>query len=223
MRFPEIFSALEEEVKARLSRAPGGGHDWDHTCRVMRNAERLLAEEPEADRETVLFAALLHDCARPEEHASRGKVCHAQRGAELAAELMKARGLPPKFCAEVAEIIRTHRYRAGVRPGTPEGRIVFDADKLDSLGATGLGRAFLFAGSCGARLHNTEEEALGGQPYGPEDTAYREYLVKLRRLPQAMLTPAGRRLAEERLRFMAEFFRRLDEEVCAVPSPPDGK
>ena len=213
MRFPEVFSALEEEVRALLSRAPGSGHDWDHTCRVMRNAEKLLEEEPEADRETVLFAALLHDCARPEEHASRGKVCHARKGAELAAELMKARGLPPEFCAAVAEIIRTHRYRTGARPGTPEGRIVFDADKLDSLGAAGLGRAFLFAGSCGARLHNTEREALGGQPYGPEDTAYREYLVKLRHLPRVMLTPAGRRLAEERLRFMAEFFRRLDEEV----------
>lgn len=222
MRFPEIFSALEEEVKARLSGAPGGGHDWDHTCRVMKNAEQLLAEEPEADRETVLFAALLHDCARPEEHASRGRVCHARKGAELAAELMKARGLPPEFCARVAEIIRTHRYRADARPTTPEGRIVFDADKLDSLGAAGLGRAFLFAGACGARLHNTEKEALEGAPYGPEDTAYREYLVKLRHLPQVMQTPAGRRLAEERLRFMAEFFRRLDEEVFDAPGP-DGK
>ena len=221
MRFPEIFSALAEEVRARLSGSPGGGHDWDHTCRVMRNAEKLLAEEPEADRETVLFAALLHDCARPEEYASRGKVCHAQRGAELAAKLMEARGLPPDLRAAVAEIIRTPRYRAEARPATPEGRIVFDADKLDSLGATGLGRAFLFAGSCGARLHNTEEEALGGQPYGPEDTAYREYLVKLRHLPQVMQTPAGRRLAEERLRFMAGFFRRLDEEVFAAPASPE--
>ena len=218
MRFPEVFSALEEEVRALLSRAPGGGHDWDHTCRVMRNAEKLLEEEPEADRETVLFAALLHDCARPEEHASRGKVCHARKGAELAAELMKARGLPPEFCAAVAEIIRTHRYRTGARPGTPEGRIVFDADKLDSLGAAGLGRAFLFAGSCGARLHNTEREALGGQPYGPEDTAYREYLVKLRKLPDAMRTQPGKELARERAEFMRLFFDRLDGETAPLKS-----
>ena len=134
---------------------------------------------------------------------------------------MEARGLPPDLRAAVAEIIRSHRYRAEARPATPEGRIVFDADKLDSLGATGLGRAFLFAGSCGARLHNTEEEALGGQPYGPEDTAYREYLVKLRHLPRVMQTPAGRKLAEERLRFMAGFFRRLDEEVFAAPVSPE--
>lgn len=212
MRFPEAFAALEEEVRRILSLS-GGGHDWDHTRRVMKNAETLLKGAPEADREVVLFAALLHDCARPEEHASKGRVCHARRGAELAAELMKRAGLPADFSRAVADVVRTHRYRDGIIPETPEGRIVFDADKLDSLGAAGVGRAFLFAGSCGARLHNTESEALAGEPYGPEDTAYREYLVKLRHLPEIMLTSEGRRLARERLDFMESFFRRLDAEV----------
>ena len=109
--------------------------------------------------------------------------------------------------------MRSHRYRDEVKPETVEEKIVFDADKLDSLGAVGLGRAFLFAGHCGARLHNTEAEALAGEPYGPEDTAYREYLVKLRHLPEIMLTSEGRRLARERLDFMESFFRRLDAEV----------
>jgi uncharacterized protein len=179
----------------------------------MKNAQLLLAEEPEADAEIVRFAALLHDCARPEEHASKGKVCHAQRGAEIALELMAHEGLPPEFCQAVSEAVRTHRYRDGIVPGTPEGKVLFDADKLDSLGAVGLGRAFLFAGACGARVHNTPEEALAGDAYGVEDTAYREYLVKLRYLPDAMLTPGGRALGKERLKFMADFFERLDSEI----------
>ena len=168
MRFPEAYAALEKEVR-RLLAVSGGGHDWDHTRRVIRNAEKLLESVPGADREKVLFGALLHDCARPEEHDSKGRVCHARRGAELAAELMEKAELPPEFIAAVKEIVRTHRYRDGLAPATPEGKIVFDADKLDSLGAAGLGRAFLFAGACGARLHNTEAEALAGAPYGPED------------------------------------------------------
>jgi len=212
MRFPEAYAALEKEVRRLLSLS-GGGHDWDHTRRVIRNAEKLLESAPGADRETVLFGALLHDCARPEEDDSKGRVCHARRGAELAAALMAKEKLPPDFIAAAAETVRTHRYRDGLAPTTVEGRIVFDADKLDSLGAVGLGRAFLFAGACGARLHNTEAEALAGAPYGPEDTAYREYLVKLRHLPGAMLTPAGARLARERLKFMEAFFHRLDEEI----------
>ena len=221
MNFDKSFNALSDKVRALLLNS-GGGHDYDHTLRVMKNAELLLQEEPGADREIVRFAALLHDCARPEEHDSCGKVCHAARGAVIAAELMAEEGLPKEFCHAVTEAVRTHRYRDGIVPETCEGKIVYDADKLDSLGAVGLGRAFLFAGSCGARVHNTPEEALSNEAYGPEDTAYREYLVKLRHLPGAMLTQAGRRMGEERLRFMETFFQRLDAEVYGT-SPFSGK
>jgi uncharacterized protein len=212
MKYPEAFDCLNEKLRELLIDS-GAGHDYDHTLRVMKNAEMLLDEMPGADSEIVRFAALLHDCARPEEHDSKGKICHARRGAEIAFELLTRTGLPLEFCQAVSEAVRTHRYRDGLAPKTVEGKIVFDADKLDSLGAVGLGRAFLFAGSCGARVHNTAEEALSNAAYGPEDTAYREYLVKLRHLPGAMLTPAGRTLAEERLKFMDRFFDRLNEEV----------
>jgi uncharacterized protein len=62
-------------------------------------------------------------------------------------------------------------------------------------------------------VHNTPEEALQSEPYSQEDTAYREYLVKLRYLPDAMLTPAGRALGVERLKFMETFFEQLNKEV----------
>ena len=42
---------------------------------------------------------------------------------------------------------------------------------------------------------------------------YREYLVKLRKLPEAMLTAPGKRMALERIDFMQEFFTRLNEET----------
>ena len=212
MNFDAAFDALDSKVRELLL-CSGAGHDYDHTLRVMKNAEMLLKEHPGADGTILRFAALLHDCARPEEHASKGAVCHAKRGAEIAWELLKKENLPLEFCQAVSEVVRTHRYRDGILPQTPEGKIVFDADKLDSLGAVGLGRAFLFAGACGARVHNTPEEALNNPPYGPEDTAYREYLVKLRYLPDAMLTSAGRRLGEERLKFMEQFFDRLNLEI----------
>lgn len=211
MKYSGAFKNISVKVRQLLLNS-GAGHDYDHTLRVMKNCEMLINEIAGADREIVLFAALLHDCARPEEHGSRGKICHALRGAELAAELLQKEDLPADFCDAVTEAVRCHRYRDGIVPETIEGKILFDADKLDSLGAVGLGRAFLFAGSCGARVHNTAEEALAGDAYGKEDTAYREYLVKLRHLPGAMLTPAGRRTGEERLEFMRIFFDRLDEE-----------
>jgi len=94
-----------------------------------------------------------------------------------------------------------------------EARILFDADKIDSLGAIGIGRAFLFAGQVGARLHNSDSALTGSSPYTIEDTAYREFRFKLRKLRERMLTPLGRRLADERHRFMEEFFSRLNLEI----------
>jgi uncharacterized protein len=210
--FDTLLARVRDAVEKKLG-STSGCHDFDHTLRVLSNARMLTEQLPEANRETVELAALLHDIARPEELASQGKVCHAAAGAKIAEKLLLELGATPETASSVAAAVRSHRYRDEVPPETLEARIVFDADKLDSLGAVGLGRAFLFAGHCGARLHNTEAEALNSPAYSREDTAYREYLVKLRRLPAAMLTEPGRTEGARRLRFMRRFFDRLDAEI----------
>ena len=211
----KLLARVREAAEKKLASA-SGCHDFDHTLRVYANAKMLAAELPEADGEIVALAALLHDIARPEEFASQGKLCHAAEGAKIAERMLLDFGASPETARAVADAVRSHRYRDEVPPETLEAKIVFDADKLDSLGAVGLGRAFLFAGHCGARLHNTEAEALGSPAYSREDTAYREYLVKLRKLPAAMLTAPGRAEGARRLRFMRRFFDRLDAEIRAA-------
>ena len=191
----------------------GGCHDLDHTKRVLANAEKLLAEIPEADAFCVKMAVWLHDTARPLEDDANGKCCHAQLGSEIAASFLAARNFPEPLRKKICQAVLRHRFRGNLYPETLEEKIVFDADKLDSLGAVGIGRAFLFAGKCGARLHNTAEEALNSPAYSVEDTAYREYLVKLRKLPQVMQTVPARRIAAERMKVMEDFFRELDSEI----------
>ena len=212
------YAALEAKVRERLL-SGGSCHDFDHTRRVMRNAELLLPECPDADPQIVMLGALLHDIARPDEDRSAGRKCHAAAGAEMVPAWLKECGFPDALAAPVAAVVRSHRFRGKDRPGSPEADIVFDADKLDSLGAVGLGRAFLFAGRLNARLHNTPEEALAAEPYSREDTAYREFLVKLCYLPRRMRTAAGRKLAVSRAAFMAAFFDQLDAETDAKGDP----
>ncbi len=210
--FEKRFAALAEQVRGKLEKA-SGCHDFDHTLRVLRNAEELAAECSGADLEVVRLAALLHDFARPEEMAAKGAVCHAELGAELVRPLLVSAGFPAETVEQVSQAVLTHRYRAARIPATLEAEIVYDADKLDSLGAVGVGRAFLFAGRVHARLHNTAEEALRSAAYSREDTAYREYLVKLSRLPECMLTVPGRRIARERKAVMDAFFLELNRET----------
>ena len=207
----KLYNSVARIVKKHLLSSESS-HDFDHTLRVCRNADVLLEELPEADKDVVRLASLLHDIARPEEKGGK-RICHARLGAKMAAEILRELNVDADFAAKVVAAVRTHRYRDDNAPESLEAQIVYDADKLDSLGAVGVGRAFLFAGKFGARLHNTEKEALSHRAYSKEDTAYREYLVKLRKLPAAMLTAPGKKIALERITFMQTFFEQLNIET----------
>ena len=199
----------------RLLRQSPQCHGWDHTVRVWRNARRLAQAEA-ADSVVAECAALLHDIGRADEDASHGGTCHAEAGARRVPSILRAIGVEDAgFVRRVAECVRTHRYRRskGQRPATLEAKVVYDADKLDSMGAIGIARSFHFAGRIGARVHNRAQEALAAESYSVDDTGYREFLVKLRHLKGEMLTREGRRMAEQRHRFMAAFFERLQEET----------
>ena len=206
-----LRDAVLEQIRLLLENEESC-HDFDHTLRVLENVRLLTGEEAcsETEKLQAELAALLHDCARPEEFESGGKICHAELGAKKAEKIL--RGLnctDPELIRIVCEAVRTHRFRGRARPSTRVARILHDADKLDSIGAVGIGRAFHYAGRLGARLHNTEQEALNSAEYSREDTAYREYLVKLRHIPDRLMTDAGKRHARERMKFMHEFFRRM--------------
>jgi uncharacterized protein len=211
--FEKNFSVLTEHVKYHMESAPGC-HDFDHVQRVLHNAKLLLKEEKGADANIVKLASLLHDIARPEEMNSKGKLCHAEHGAKMALPILKECGFHDEALLKtVSDCIKKHRYRGNEKPETLEEKIVFDADKLDSIGAVGIGRAFHFAGRFGAKLHNKEEDALASKAYSREDSAYREYLVKLRNVPERMLTESGKKIAEKRAVFMEDFFAQLNKEV----------
>lgn len=207
--------ALLEQLKS-ISRvyceAEGGAHGPDHSLRVLHNATtigRLMGGR----LDVLVPAALLHDIGRKDESQSFGQICHAQRGAELAAPLLDKLGYTPVAIEAICHCIRTHRYRDNKQPQSLEAKILFDADKLDSIGAIGIGRAFLFAGQIGARLHNPEVDPFATLPYSLDDTAYREFVVKMSAIRKQMLTSAGRKMAEQRHAFMHTFFEQLTREV----------
>jgi len=190
-----------------------GCHGLDHALRVEKNG-LALAVKLGARSDIISIAALLHDIGRVAEHQSRGKICHATLGAEQSREILTDLGLAADEIKLITDAIMTHRFRnRHDRPQGIEAMILFDADKLDSLGAVGIGRAFLFAGQVGARLHNSDIDLRGTLSYGREDTAWREFEVKLKKIPERMLTEPGRRESLRRREFMEEFFRRLDLEI----------
>ncbi|MFH0779588.1 MAG: HD domain-containing protein [Parcubacteria group bacterium] len=210
-----IIEQVKEKAKIFFDNSGGGHHDWDHTLRVCSLCEKIGRQE-NADLEILKMAAFLHDIAREKEFESKGESDHAAIGAEMAEQILKDLGVEQTKINSIVHCIAAHRFRNNIAPESLEAKILFDSDKLDSIGAIGIGRAFLFAGAIGARLHNSDLNVEKTDSYSKEDTAYREYTVKLCKLKNKMLTNEGRRVAENRHNYMKEFFEKLDSEIAGI-------
>ncbi len=205
---------LEQIVTKHFLQAKGS-HDYEHTKRVY-NMCMHLAKVEKADLTIVQYAALLHDIGRSEQDKNKGKIPHEKIGANMAKEILKDMGIEKGIIDQVTHCILTHRYREKTHPETNEAKVLFDADKLDAIGAIGIGRAFVFAGELGAVVHNKGVDILKTKSYSKDDSAYREYLVKLIHVKDRMYTHEGIKLANERHEFMVAFFQRINLEVDGI-------
>lgn len=205
------FHGIKEEAKKFFS-GSNASHDWEHTCRVY-NLCIQMGQKEGIDLEVLGLSAILHDIARGQQDRSGGKICHAEKGAVLAKALLHKYRIDKDKIDKVIHCIETHWFRGPKAPQSEEAKILFDADKLDSIGAVGIGRAFIFAGGIGAKLHNKDADIENTQPYTEEDTAYREFMLKLRKVKGRMLTEEGKKRAQQRHSFMVNFFERLNREV----------
>ena len=201
-------------------------HGFDHVLRVLRLAEHL-AQVEDADLGIVRAAVLLHDAGQDPELNSESqnpdptdqqaaRLGHHHASAEFAAQILLAEGWPDERIAAVVHCIRAHRFRDDTeQPQTLEAKILFDADKLDAIGAIGVARAIAFAARLGQPPYappsdhfKQHGETLPGEPH----SAYHEYLFKLSKLEGRLFTLTARQIGAERHRFMAAFFERLAEE-----------
>ena len=191
-------------------------HDFEHVLRVLKLAERIGAAEG-ADIEILRTAVLLHDVARVAE--DQGGPCHAKAGAQRAREILA--GHPPEKVKAVAHAIATHRFRRSAVPQTLEAKVLYDADKLDAIGAIGVARAYAIAGRHAQRLwadvpegfSQRSAEVARGDVRNTGHTPAHEYVFKLSKLRDSLFTATARAIAEERHEYMARFFERLEREV----------
>lgn len=214
----ETIKKIEREARIYFVGA-SGCHDWTHVERVYKLALNIGKKE-KADLSVLAIASLLHDIGRKEEMKSRGKFCHAEKGAELAVKLLSKYNLDQNLVDNIVHCIISHRYRNEHNPTTLEAKILFDADKLDSIGAVGIGRDFLFAGYLKNALYTGNEIRLSkfkkDYAYTGDDTAIMEYEYKLKHVKDKVITKSGKIIAKNRHAFMVAYFKRFWQEVEGI-------
>src|SRR5579884_2426665 len=147
---------LARETMAREG-SEDAAHDFDHLERVMAIANTIAAREG-GDLPTIWAAVAFHDIGQERERRHGGD--HALIGAEMAAELLTNTMFPQQAIPGTQQAIREHRMTGGIAPQTLEGRILYDADKLDGLGAIGIGRLYMITGRRNQKVRS-EERRVG--------------------------------------------------------------
>lgn len=214
MNQPNANDFLTLDEARALYVTDDSAHDFDHVLRVTRLAE-WIAQQEGANAVVVRLAALCHDLPVPTTGENRRG--HHLAAATAAQELLTARGCPAAWVAQVVHCIEAHRFRdQTIQPQTLEAQCLYDADKLDSIGAIGVARAFAFAGRYNERLWTTPVAAImpdSPKPTGAEYTPVHEFVYKLQRLAATLHTASARRIGAERHANLLAFFGQLDAEM----------
>ena len=223
----EKFQKIKEIVEEELNQEKDSAHDIDHIMRVYNLAMTIAKTENNVDMDVLQAGVLLHDIGGAKEsNDSSGQTDHAVIGAEMAKPILEKFGFSDDKIKHVQECILTHRYRTNNKPETIEAKIVHDADKLETVGAIGIARAFSWIGKHRAKIYkkvddiaqyakeNLTEGKINGRIIDKsKHSVYINYETKDKFLLDNLYTESSKRIGRERLAYYKDFLARLDKEV----------
>lgn len=218
----EKIERIKDLVKKELTHC--AAHNFEHVMRVYNTAVKL-AENEAVDLDVIEAAALLHDIGGAREIADpSGKTDHALESAKMAEPILKDLGYPEDKIRHIVDCIISHRYRTENKPKTKEAQIIFDADKLETVGAIGVARVLAWIGKNGANIYrkvDIEEyakENLGGRINGriqdkTKHSPQIQWETKDKFILDYLYTDEAKEIARERMEFTKMFYDRLEKEI----------
>jgi uncharacterized protein len=220
----EKMKKIREFAEKHFSDNKDSAHNMEHVLRVFKNA-REIAEGEKVNMEVVEIAALLHDIGGDNElKDSTGKTDHAVESAKLAEPFLKKLKIPEEKIQHVLDCIISHRYRTENKPKTLEAKIVFDADKLETVGAIGVARMLMWDGKNNAHLYRMldvkeyAKENLGGKINGriqdkTKHSPQLQWETKDKFILDYLYTKKAKQIAKKRMCFSVSFLNELEKEI----------
>jgi uncharacterized protein len=192
MKNGDVIGRIEDFVRDNIT-SHDGGHDWWHINRVRNLSLYICSGEGKGDLLTVEISALMHDIG---DKKFRKDVNEDHLISIL--RLLEGLHLEKKLIDEVIFINSNISFSKGNRPlvVSNEFMAVQDADRLDAIGAIGVARAFNYGGYKNNCIYD---------PGGIQPSTVAHFYDKLLKLKDLMNTSTGRKLAEERHRYLESF------------------
>ncbi len=209
--YPQLITFLEQELGADNS-----GHSLDHAIRVYNNA-RIISNIEGGNQRIILMSALVHDVIDPK------LFLNPKEQQEKLLTFLESLGCSERELREINYVIENISFKGGHGQvaQTLELKIVQDADRLDAIGAIGIGRTFMYGGAKGSKMY---DEAILPIEFENEEayrrhkgTVINHFYEKLFKLKDLMNTPTARQLAQKRhdlmVHFVEEFLKEWRGEI----------
>lgn len=207
-----VIDNTVEFVKEKLEGAEAG-HDWYHIERVWKLSKKI-AETEECNHDVVELSALLHDIADPKFHNGDETLA-----LKISREFLEGQKISEETIEQVLFVIKNISFKN--RDEAPsdlsiELKIVQDADRIDAIGAIGIGRTFNFGGFKNNLMYDPEIKPsfnMSKDEYKKSNgTTINHFYEKLLLLKDLMNTEKGKKIAEERHHFMLLFLDQFFKE-----------
>lgn len=188
------------------------GHDIAHIMRVVQLSKTLLATEPKANAFIVIMSAYLHDVIDDK------VTTNSEQAKQQLVLFLQQQAVAENDIDHIMTIIESMSYRKNLHVKhslSLEGCIVQDADRLDAIGAIGIGRTFYYGGNKKHTMHNPNikpREQLNEAQYRHPNTVINHFYEKLFLLKDQMNTAKAKQIAQQRHQFLLEFVRRFEQE-----------
>lgn len=199
-------------VKEKLEGAEAG-HDWFHIERVWKLSKKI-AQTENGNLEVVELSALLHDIADPKFHHGDETLA-----LKISREFLENQNVEEEIIQQVLFVIQniSFKNREEVPKDLPiELKIVQDADRIDAIGAIGIGRTFNFGGFKNNLMYHPDIQPklnMNKEEYKKSNgTTINHFYEKLLLLKDLMNTNEGKKIAEERHQFMQTFLNQFLKE-----------
>ncbi|MDO8752467.1 MAG: HD domain-containing protein [Anaerolineales bacterium] len=211
MTQPDILQKTVEYVKQEFS-GDSSGHDWWHIYRVWKNAI-IICEQEKADMFIVQLAALLHDLDDWKFNEAEDETPQRARA------WLESCQVDIPSAEAVCEIIMQISFKGGKvenKMNSLEGFIVQDADRLDAIGAIGIGRAFAYGGYKNRMMYNPDSPPQMHESFeeykNSKSATINHFYEKLLLLKDMMNTKTARRIAGQRHAVMVKFLNQFMAE-----------
>ncbi len=186
-------------------------HDWPHIGRVVATAKKLSTGQA-VNLDCILAAVYCHDIVNlPKNHPDRSRA--SELAADKAEPLLREVGFDPDEIAITKTAIIEHSYSRGMKPSSLESAIVQDSDRLDSLGAIGILRCSSVNTLMKAKYYDPFDPFAENRELDDRSFMIDHYFVKLFKLPDLMVTDAGKKEGLTRVEYMKSFLAQLKAEI----------